>query len=349
MTALHATPQIFHSNEPMLSADQYQEICEKMTRAAHQRLEQTVGQSGQGYRPNDQQKAQAQQWFEALRDQICAAFESLENQLTKDMPSIASLQSQPHPQAGKFIRQKWNRPQQNGEDTGGGTMSVMTGRVFEKVGVNVSTVYGTFPENFRNKIPGAGSDGRFWASGISLVAHMANPHVPAVHMNTRHIITSGASWFGGGADLTPCFQHDKDSHDFHRALQTACDHYAAGSYDRYKKWCDAYFHLYHRNEPRGIGGIFYDYINSGDWEHDFDFTQQVGRAFLDIYPHLVQRRMNTPFTAQDRQALAQKRSRYVEFNLLYDRGTQFGLKTKGNIDAILMSMPPVAEWPSPLA
>lgn len=274
-------------------------------------------------------------WFEKLRDDICAAFETIEDALCdSDLP------------AGRFKRKSWERDT-GGRDAhgGGGTMSLMHGRVFEKVGVNISTVYGTFSEEFRAQIPGADQDGCFWAGGISLVAHMRNPHVPAVHMNTRHIVTAGHSWFGGGADLTPVFPQEEDTRDFHAALKAACDAHDSAYYPKFKKWCDDYFFLPHRGEARGIGGIFYDQLNTGDHDADFAFTQDVGRAFLDIYPQLVRRHMHRDWTAEDRTALLQKRGRYVEFNLIYDRGTAFGLKTGGNIEAILMSLPPEASWP----
>ncbi len=282
-------------------------------------------------------QARAQAWFESLRDDICAAFEGLEDALTGPM------RARP---AGRFERQAWQRTDQvTGAAGGGGVMSTMRGRVFEKVGVNVSTVTGTFTEEFRKQMPGAAEDGRFWAGGISLVAHMQSPLVPVVHMNTRHIVTSGASWFGGGADLTPMYPDAAETAEFHAALQAACDRHDPEAYAKYKAWCDEYFYLKHRDEPRGIGGIFYDNLASGDWERDFAFTQDVGRAFLEAYPPIVRRRMDEPWTDAQRAWQLAKRGRYVEFNLIYDRGTKFGLMTGGNVEAILMSLPPLAAWP----
>jgi coproporphyrinogen III oxidase len=286
----------------------------------------------------ESRKAGTQAWFESLRDRICAAFEQLEDELSGTRHHGLS--------AGRFERTSWQRPDSGGGDGGRGTMAVMRGRVFEKVGVNVSTVHGTFTEEFRKQIPGAAESGAFWASGLSLVAHMRSPHVPAVHMNTRHIVTS-VGWFGGGADLTPMFPeaHQRDGADFHAALKGACDRFDEAYYPRFKKWCDDYFYLPHRQEPRGLGGIFYDNLNTGDWEKDFGFTCAVGEAFLAIYPEIVRRHMNRDWTEEERRRQLVRRGRYVEFNLLYDRGTLFGLKTSGNVDAILMSLPPEVMWP----
>jgi coproporphyrinogen III oxidase len=277
----------------------------------------------------------AADWFRSLRDRICAAFEAIEDELAGTHAELP---------AGRFERKSWERPDPEHGEGGGGEMSIMRGRVFEKVGVNISTVHGVFSPEFRKQIPGAAGDGQFWASGISLVAHMRSPLVPAVHMNTRHIVTS-QSWFGGGADLTPTFPDPGDSAAFHAALRGACDAFDADYYPRFKRWCDEYFYLPHRGEPRGIGGIFYDNLNTGDWAKDFGFTKAVGEAFLEVYPRIVRRHMNESWTPEQRRQLLVKRGRYVEFNLIHDRGTLFGLKTGGNTEAILMSLPPEVIWP----
>jgi coproporphyrinogen III oxidase len=271
----------------------------------------------------------ARLWFEALRDRLCAGFEAIEAEFGPD--------------GGRFEQRAWTR-----EGGGGGVMSVMRGQVFEKVGVNVSTVSGEFSPEFRAAIPGAADDPRFWASGVSLVAHMRNPRVPAAHFNTRMLVTT-EGWFGGGGDLTPMVldtpEAVADAGDFHAAFRVACDRHDPGYYPAFKDWCDRYFFLPHRNEPRGAGGIFFDHHRTADVAQDFAFVRDVGEAFLEVFPRIVRRRMHEPWTAAEREHQLVRRGRYVEFNLIYDRGTLFGLKTGGNVEAILMSLPPEVRWP----
>lgn len=285
----------------------------------------------------EDKKQQAAEWFFDLRNQICASFEAIEDDNEGPLKGRAP---------GRFERKSWDRTNQgDGAEGGGGTMSIMRGgRVFEKVGVNISTVHGTFTPEFAKSIPGAEEDPRFFATGISLVAHMNSPRVPAVHMNTRFIVTT-QSWFGGGADLNAPLPNKADTADFHAAFKTCCDKHGPDYYERFKKWCDEYFYIPHRNRARGEGGIFYDRLATGDWAADFAFTQDVGRTFNEIYPALVRRHMNEEWTAEERETQLEYRGYYAEFNLVYDRGTTFGLKTGGNVEAILMSLPPEAKWP----
>jgi coproporphyrinogen III oxidase len=295
-----------------------------------------ASQSSSGAGLPAERRASAGQWFAGLRDELCAAFEAIEAELAS-----GPLADRP---PGRFERKHWQRPDEGGEEGGGGEMSILRGRVLEKAGVNISTVHGVFSEEFRKQIPGAEEDPRFWASGISLVVHPCSPKVPAAHMNTRFITTS-MSWFGGGADLTPMRPVEADTRDFHARLKQACDAHDPAYHQRFKQWCDEYFFLKHRGEARGVGGIFYDYLDSGDWTRDFAFTKDIGLAFLDIYPALIRRHMQEGWSEEDRQHQLMRRGRYVEFNLLYDRGTVFGLKTGGNVEAILMSLPPMVSWP----
>ncbi len=291
----------------------------------------------------DHQKTQASAWFRSLRDEIVAVFEALE-----DSQTGGPLADQP---AGRFEVSETKRASDDGSDAGGGLMSVMRGgRVFEKIGVNVSTVYGQLGDRAqaamaaRKGIPGMADDPRFWASGISLVAHMQNPHAPAVHMNTRMFWTPHAWWFGGGSDLNPCIEYDEDTAAFHQVQKDHCDPHGEDIYPRFKKWADEYFYVPHRHRARGVGGIFYDDLNTGDWDRDFAFTQDVGRAFLKAFLPVTEKRRNTPWTEADKDAQLVHRGLYAEYNLVYDRGTKFGLETGHDANAVLMSLPPMAKW-----
>ncbi|WP_324750428.1 oxygen-dependent coproporphyrinogen oxidase [Sphingomonas sp. LY54] len=282
----------------------------------------------------DQEQQAARDWFESLRDRICAEFEAIEREAGSD---------------AAFDYTPWDRTDADGSPGGGGVRGLMKGQVFEKVGVNVSTVGGRFAEDFAKTIHGAGEDPSFFATGISLVAHMANPHVPAVHMNTRFLVTT-KRWFGGGADLNPPIPYQEDTDDFHARLRAACAAFDPTYYPRFSQWAEDYFYIPHRGVQRGVGGIFYDHLECAapgegvSFDENFAFTRAVGDAFLDIFPRLVRRRMATPFTEADKARQLEWRGRYAEFNLIYDRGTLFGLKTGGNVDAILMSLPPLATW-----
>lgn len=275
------------------------------------------------------QREVASNWFESLRDQICDSYEQIELEFASTNNLVP----------GKFTRKSWQR-----EEGGGGFMSLMHGNVFEKVGVNISTVHGKFSEEFRKQIPGAAENPEFFATGISLVAHMRSPLVPAMHFNTRYIETT-KSWFGGGGDLTPSYPSESETAEFHTAFKQACDKHNSEYYPKFKKACDEYFFLKHRNEPRGVGGIFYDYLNSGNFDNDFAFTKDVGLATLEVFPKIIRKKMNLSWTKEQKDYQLIKRGRYVEFNLLYDRGTTFGLATGGNTEAILMSLPPEVRWP----
>ena len=276
------------------------------------------------YQATENQKTTAEKWFSKLRDKICKEFEDIENSLSNK---------------NSFKIKNWKR-----DGGGGGKMSIMKGNIFEKVGVNISTVHGKFSENFRSNIPGAEDDGKFWASGISVVSHPKNPFVPAAHMNTRLIVTS-KTWFGGGGDITPMKPSKVMSREFHNDLKNSCNRHNENYYDEFKKWADEYFLIKHRNETRGDGGIFFDYINTGNWEKDFSFIRDIGETFLNSYSSIIKKTKNSHWNEKDREDQLIKRGRYAEFNLIYDRGTLFGLKTGGNIDAILMSLPPEVKWP----
>ena len=278
-------------------------------------------------------KKEVEEWFKHLRDLICDSFESIEKEYQNNL-----IKKKP----GKFKKKKWKRFKINNKG-GGGEMAIMKGRIFEKVGVNISTVHGSFSKEFRKQVPGCKKKPNFWATGISLVAHMHSPFITAIHFNTRYIITE-KSWFGGGTDITPAIPDKKTVSFYHNSLKKACSYHNKSYYSKFKKWCDEYFFLKHRNETRGAGGIFFDYLNTNNWQNDFNFVKEIGKCFLETYPEIVKNKIHKKWTKEDRERLLIKRGRYAEFNLLYDRGTLFGLKTGGNIDAILMSMPPEAKW-----
>jgi coproporphyrinogen III oxidase len=298
---------------------------------------------------HEHRRTEARLWFEALQRELIEAMEAIERECPGPFADAAVG-------PGRFEIQPWSRTDHSGQPGGGGRMALLRGRVFEKMGAHCSTVFGSFAPEFASQIPGADADPRFWASGISVIAHPWSPNVPAVHMNTRFVATSKA-WFGGGADLTPMLARrrspqDADARLFHDAMRLACQRHAAvAPYEKYRAWCDEYFFLKHRNEPRGVGGIFFDYLNSAQdernsaWDADFAFTRDVGRSFVAVYADLVRRNFAESWTSADRDEQLVRRGRYVEFNLLYDRGTIFGLKTGGNVDAILSSMPPLVSWP----
>ena len=297
----------------------------------------------------EEKKDTSRLWFKTLRDKICKRFETLEKEAPEELfPGKPGCFDYTEWKAEARNKQKTD-PEKDGQTKGGGTAGMLRGRLFEKAGVHISTVYGTLPHAFATRIKGAEKNPTFWASGISLIAHMRSPKTPAVHMNTRFIVTA-ENWFGGGADLTPLLRHQRlkhnpDSKDFHTALKKTCDRFHPEYYAKYKEWCDRYFFLPHRNEARGIGGIFYDHHNSGNFERDLNFTQSIGTCFLEVFSHITKRRMHESWTDEEREEQLIRRGRYVEFNLLYDKGTLFGLKTKGNIETILSSMPPIVKWP----